>query len=84
MVHHRTLGAASSFLVLEVQIDIDPGEHDQRVSAGHEQLAAHGKKEFLVRFNILRNDVPVPHRHSDLVERGRLRDRGACSQRQSE
>src|ERR1700682_6694659 len=67
MVYHRTLGAAISFLGPEDQIDVDPGEHDQRISAGHEQLAAHGKKEFFVRFHILRSEVPVTHGHPDRV-----------------
>ena len=39
VVNHGTLCAAISLLVPEDQVDIDPGEHDQRVSAGHEQLA---------------------------------------------
>ena len=70
-------GAAIALLGPEVQIDVDAGEHHQRVSAGHEQLAAHGEEELLVGFHILRDDVPVTHGHADLVERGRLRDR-AC------
>src|SRR5258705_12220456 len=50
MVHHRTLGAAISFLAgPEGQIYVDPREHDQRISAGHEQLTAHGEKKFFVR-----------------------------------
>ena len=80
VVDHRTLGAAIALLGPENQIDVEPREHDQRVSAGHEQLAAHGKKELLVRFDILRHDVPVTHGHPDLVERGWLRTRRACGQ----
>src|SRR6266850_2193394 len=44
MVHHRALGAAFSFFGPEVQIDIQPWEHDQRVSAGVVEFAAHGKE----------------------------------------
>jgi hypothetical protein len=84
MVHHRALGAAFSLLGPQVQIDVDAGEHHQWRPTGHEQLAAHAKEDFLVRFHILRDDVPVTHGHADLVERGRLRGRGACSQRRGE
>jgi hypothetical protein len=73
MVHHRSLGAAVALLVVEDQVDVDTREHHQRVPAGHEQLAAHGQEESLVRVHVLRNDVPMTHGHAGLVERGRLR-----------
>src|SRR5262245_39522870 len=81
MVHHRALSTTLSFLGPEVQIDVDPGKHDQRVSTGHEQFAAHGKKQFFIRFHIFRNDVPVTHGHPNLVEWSGLRESGAGSQR---
>ena len=81
VVHHRSHGAALALLGPKDQIDVEAREHDQRIAAGHEQLAAHGQKELLVRFDVLRGDVPVTHGHADLVERGRLRGRGACGQR---
>ena len=80
MIHHRTLGAAIAFLGPQVQIDIDAGEHHQRVSAGQEQFAAHAEEDLLVRFHILRDEVPVTHGHAELVVWGRLRDRGARGQ----
>jgi hypothetical protein len=52
-------------------------EHDQRVAAGHEQLAAHSEKEILVRFHIFRRKMPVAHRHAELIEWRLLRNR--CS-----
>src|SRR5262249_61492839 len=81
MVHHRPWGATFSLLGPEVQVDVDAGEHHQRVAADHEHLGAHALKEFLVCFHILRDDVPVTHGHAGVVEWGRLRGRWACGQR---
>jgi hypothetical protein len=84
MVHHRTLGATLSFRGSEVQIDIQSREHDHRVSARDEQLAAHAKKYFFVGFHVLRGEMPVAHGHPGLVEWGRLRGRDARGERRSD
>jgi len=81
VVHDRSNAAALTLLVAEDQADIETRERDQRLAARHVQLAAHRHKQFLVRLHILRGDVPVTHGHAGLVDRGRLRRRGACDER---
>jgi hypothetical protein len=81
VVDHRTLGAAIAFLGAEVQIDVHARKHHQRVSAGHEQFAAHAEKQFLVGFDVLRDQVPVTEGHAGFVERRRLRERVSGGER---
>jgi hypothetical protein len=67
--------AAIPFLGPEVQIDVDTGEHHHWGPAGYKQLAAHAEEESLVRFYIVRDEVPVPHRHAREAQSGSCMER---------
>ena len=84
MVHNRPAGAALAFFGSKIQINVDAGEHHQRVFSGHEQLAAHAEEDLFVGLHVLRGKVPVTHGHAGLVEWGRLRGRGARGQRRAQ
>ena len=79
-----TAAAAFALSIPEHQIDVDAGEHHERLPTGHEQLAAHAKEDLLVGFHVLRREVPVTHGDAGVVVGSRLRGGAAGRERRCE